>query len=66
MVENLSENYKDGVSVCVFGEIFPHTWGTRILVIQGRIYQDEVILNFFGTSVQCHGYRGYQTIEGHF
>jgi hypothetical protein len=29
VVETLSENYKVGVSVCVFGVIFPHTWGTR-------------------------------------
>ena len=37
MVEtwNLSENYKVGVSVwlCVFGVIFPLTWGTRIEVV---------------------------------
>jgi hypothetical protein len=34
LVESLSENYKVVVSVCVFGVIFPHTWGTRIEVLE--------------------------------
>jgi hypothetical protein len=33
VVETLSENDKVGVSVCVFGVIFPHTLGTRIEVL---------------------------------
>ncbi len=33
LVDRLSENYKVGVSVCVFGVIFQHTWGTRIEVL---------------------------------
>jgi hypothetical protein len=32
-VLQLSRNYKVGVSVCVSGVIFPHTWGTRIEVL---------------------------------
>jgi hypothetical protein len=34
LVESLNENYKVGVSVCVFGVIFPHTWGTRIKLLR--------------------------------
>jgi hypothetical protein len=32
VVETLSANYKVGVSVCVFGVIFPHTWGKMKLL----------------------------------
>ena len=53
MDETLIEKYKVGVSVRVFGVIFPHTWGPNSYLC----YSDEKILNhtnpFFSLSL-CH------------
>jgi hypothetical protein len=55
VVETLSENYKVGVSVCVFGVIFPHTWGTRIEVLGPLTvtFWDGTEVFFFSPCVLC-------------
>jgi hypothetical protein len=50
LVETSSENYKVGVSVCVFGVIFPH----RLDIFDP---ENEVTLKYFSNSVLCHGCR---------
>jgi hypothetical protein len=57
VVETLSENDKVGVSVCVFVVIFPHTWGTRIEVLDLSRSLSETVLRFFFSlpcTVCCH------------